>query len=537
MHEIIEQIRIELRGSWRFRRSALVVAWLVSLIGWVAVLMMPDIYQARAQVFVDAQSRLAEVMSDVGVAPGVGSQVFVVRQAMLAQPQLEKVARQTDLALRARTPEDMEQLLASLKERVSVSTGRTREAQNLYTISFEDRDRQMAIAVVQRLLSTFVDDVLDLKEQGADDVEGYLDEQLAHYSNLLSTAENNLAEFKKRHVGLLPEESGGIFERLQLEMTNLSQLELQLETEIDRRDELRRQLQTEDPFAEAPPQPGTAGTTTSTNPTQAAIDELERTRGQLLLRYTERHPDVVAANEQLAQLYDKLEQERALRASSGGGVEGVANSTNPVYQSVQIALNETSVRIAALRSQRDQQARLVARLRDQVDTIPEIEAEFAQLTRNYDQYRSLYGEIMLKKERERMGNVGEERDVVSFNIIDPPSAPLEPVAPPRGLFLLIVLIGALGAGGGVAFLLHQLNPVFHDARTLQRVTDRPVLGTVSLVWLDLQRKQRRGAIASFAMACLGLVAVFGITLAFNDVGVEALRNLTEGLTSKGLSGQ
>ena len=90
MNELFHLLRTELRGSWRYRWYAIITAWAVCLAGWLFVFTMPDIYEARAQVYVDADSRLADVMGSVGVAPGVGSRVFVVRQAMLGRPQLER---------------------------------------------------------------------------------------------------------------------------------------------------------------------------------------------------------------------------------------------------------------------------------------------------------------------------------------------------------------------------------------------------------------------------------------------------------------
>lgn len=117
MQDVVQMIRTELRGSWRYRWPAMGVAWLVCLVGWAGVLTMPDIYEARAQVFVDADSRLANVMGQVGVEPGVGTRVFVVRQAMLGRPQLERVARETDLDLRARDREEKEKLITSLREK------------------------------------------------------------------------------------------------------------------------------------------------------------------------------------------------------------------------------------------------------------------------------------------------------------------------------------------------------------------------------------------------------------------------------------
>ncbi len=515
MHDMFQFISNELRGSWRFRWSAIITAWTVCVFGWLFVFSMPDIYEARAQVFVDADSRLADVMGQVGVDPGVGSRVFVVRQAMLGLPQLDRVATETGIDKRATNSEEREELLLSLQDRLSVNSGRSNQSRNLYTLAFQDTDRDMAVLVVQTLLDSFVEDVLNLREVGTEEVTGYLEDQLNYYSGLLSESETALADFKKRHVGLLPGESGGIFERLQREMDVLSQLRSELLIQEDRRDELRRQLASETPYvAEETSLAG--GAVINGSPTQMTITELESRKGELLLSMTERHPDVVAVNEQLEQLYEKREAERTALASSSGGIEGAQNANNPVYQSVQIALNDAGVRIAGLRSQVSQGDVLVRRLNRQINTIPEIEAEFSELTRNYAQYGSLYNELLETKERERMGTVGEDRDVVSFNITEPPAASFDPVAPRRVLLLIGILILGLGTGGGVAFIIHQLNPIFQDARTLRDVTGVPVLGVVSRTWLERHRIGRRIDISSFAVAAASLVAVFVVSVLLNE---------------------
>jgi len=522
MREVIAQIRTEIRGIWRFRWTAMLVAWIICALGWFFVYSMPDIYRASAQVFVDADSRLAEVMGQVGVAPGVGASVFVVRQAMLGRPQLEQVARATDLHLRASTDEEWEDLIAYLSEKISVDSGRTSQSRNLYTITFEDTDRRTAVAVVNELLNTFVNDVLELKEQGSQDVTGYLDDQLSYYSTLLGSAEKALADFKKEHVGLLPGENGGVFERLQVQMESVEQLRKQLAIEEDRRDELRRQLQSETPYLPQGTQLAN-GVTIAGSPTETSIQQLESRRAELLLTLTQRHPDVVAINEQLELLYAKREAEVTALTGTDGS-EGAPNANNPVYQSVQISLNQIGVTIAGLRAQVQQIERQIAATNQQINTIPQIEADFAKLNRDYAQYRQLYSELLIRKERERMGEAGEEREVVKFNITNPPAAAPDPVAPKRTFFLTAVLVFGLGCGAAVALFRHISRPVFHDVNDLRIFAHRPVLGAISMTWIDKHRSEQLLGLTTFAAASAGLLVVYGGAIALQKTMAPALQH-------------
>jgi polysaccharide chain length determinant protein (PEP-CTERM system associated) len=523
MHELLNIFRIEIRAAWRYRWYAMLAAWIICAAGWTAVYSLPNIYESQAQVYVDAQSRLAEVMGQVGVSPGVGARVFVVRQAMLSLPQLERVARETGLDLRATNEEERESLYAGLQQNIQVNTGRTSESKNLYTITFKDPDRDMALSVVRTLLNAFVEDVLKLKERGTEQVDTYLSDQHAYYEDRLEDAERELADFKKRNVGLLPGESGGVFERLQLEMAQLKQVEVDLGIERDRRDELRRQLQSDTPYLPENSDEKSTAVRLPGSRTSDRINELETQRANLLLSFTDRHPDVVALNEQLEQLYVQQEAERAARIRSGGGMEGAENATNPVYQTAQIALNDSSVKIVGLQSKLTQHRAAVEQLREQIDTIPEVEAQLAALTRDYDQYRALYSEILLRKERERMGKVDNDSDVVSFDVTAPPTVGLEPVGPKRTLMIFGVLIFGLGAGGGLAFVLSQAHPVFLDTEGLRRFMARPVLGQVSMTLRGARRRSRLLDSVSFVAATTGLIAFFTGVLLLQEPGVRLIR--------------
>ena len=521
MREIIQLVLTEIRGMWRFRWIAMAIAWAVCVVGWMYVYTMPNVYEARSQVFVDADSRLVEVMGEVGVAPGVGATVFVVRQAMLGRPQLENVARDTGLDQRAETDEEYDKLIVGLQERISITAGRSADARNLYTIAFMDRDREMAISVVTRLLDRFVSDVLERNDEGSQQATGYLDDQLTYYGDELSRVERQLAEFKKENIGLLPGDSGGIFERLQEEMDLLKRLRLDLSIEVDRREALRSQLGSERPnLPEGMRSSATAEITVT--PTEMAIRQLEAQRVTLLLGYTERHPDIVAINEQLEQLYEQRNSEMAAMSQQGDGIEGTVNASNPVYQSVQIALNKSSVLIAGFRSEITQHEAVVRDLNGQINIIPDVEAKFSQLNRDYEQYRSLYNQLLVQKERERMGEAGEAREVVSFNVIEPPASSLDPVSPPRSIFLLFVLVMGLGAGAGVAYIRHIGLPIFVDVHSLRKFSGRPVLGAISMTWIQEHRMRRFVDFASFSATGLALMVTFILSVVLQDSGVAAM---------------
>lgn len=522
MRETVKDVQSEIRGAWRFRWVAMIVAWVICALGWGIVFLMPDQYAAEARFYVNTTTRLDEVMDGVVIEADAGSQLALVRQAMLSRPVLNEVARKTDLDIRARTPKEKEALLEGLRSTVKIESMTTRRDADdgIYFITYRDANRSKGVAVVDTLLETFKKDFVTGQSVGSDETVRFLERRITDYQEQLTEQEQAIAAFKRQNVGLLPGESGGYFERMQTAMTELDELKGHLRLATDRRNALRDQLRGEQPFLNGDSDVLGGSITTPRTELEERIVELEDLLQELLLRYTDRHPDVMAVRAQLDQLYERRREENEALAEAGG-IEGVAMSDNPVYQEVQIALNEANVVVATLEGQVTAQEVRVTDLRAKVDVIPVIEAQLSELTRDYEQVSTVYAELRgrLEQERIRKSRIGWEG--VNFQIIDPPVASIEPVAPNRPLLLVFVLFCGLGAGAGVAYVMHQLRPVFVDTRSLMQATGLPVLGAVSMTWMKRHQTRRRIEASSLAVVALTLVIALVLVLVFQEAGVEA----------------
>jgi hypothetical protein len=114
---------------------------------------------------------------------------------------------------------------------------------------------------------------------------------------------------------------------------------------------------------------------------------------------------------------------------------------------------------------------------------------------------------------------------VDFSILAPPTALSEPVAPPRLLLILGVLVFGLGAGAAGAFLLSRLNPVFDSLTTMEAVTGLPVLGAVSVTWLDRRKHRRKVEVLRATAAGIALLVLFVGVVMTRDAGSRILSGL------------
>lgn len=522
MDELLRKIIDELRGTWRFRRYALAVAWLVCPIGWLIVFTLPDMYQSSARVFVDTRAALGPVLQDLTIQQDINAQLNLVRQSLLSRPQLEKIARATDIDLRAKSAQDRPALLEEFARNINLSVVDAGAGGVVYTLQYQDPQRATSLRVVELLMNTFVEDTLGGKRSGSEVAQKFLRQQIEEYEQRLREAEERLAEFKKRNVGLMPGAQGDYFSRLQAEETAVQAAQSELAIALTGREELARQLRGEaSSVAAQAPLATVAGTGGGTSD---RIREAQVKLDELLLQYTEKHPDVVALRESILQLEQRRAQEvDALRR--GQSALPASAAASPVVQSIQLALNKADFEIAASRTKITNGQRRVSELRKLVDTAPEVEAEFARLNRDYDVTRERYTALVDRAERAKLGDQAEETEAVRFEIIDPPSSAFEPVSPKRPMLLAGVLIAGIGAGCALAFLLHQLRPVFSSSRTLSEITGLPILGVVSMTWIDRYQQGQRRAYVAYSSAFVLLLLVFVAALQLQSIAVRVMQRL------------
>ena len=199
MQDILSQILSHIRSTWRYRWYMVLVSVPLCIGGWAYVQLMPDQYEASARVYLDTQSILRPLMRGLAVDSDVGSQIGMITKTLLSRPNLEKVARMTDLDLKAKTPDQMDNLLDMLNGKIKLEE--VPRARNLYKIRYEDSSPQLAKKVVQSLLTIFVESTLGQSRKDTDSAQTFLDQQIKEYEARLVAAEDRLKDFKRRNIG------------------------------------------------------------------------------------------------------------------------------------------------------------------------------------------------------------------------------------------------------------------------------------------------------------------------------------------------
>jgi hypothetical protein len=199
----------------------------------------------------------------------------------------------------------------------------------------------------------------------------------------------------------------------------------------------------------------------------------------------------------------------AIRRNSGALGAPRGGATSLVAQNLQIALNQTELEVSSLRAQlADRQGR-VSQLRRMVNTLPEVEAELARLTRDYDVTKTQYDALLQRLESAKLSGQADRQDDFRIRVIEPPVRPLAPASPKLLYLLTGVLFGGLGIGLALAYLRSQLHPVYQSVRHLSSATGLKVLGAVNLMHGPPGGDRNRRDLAIVGVGVALLLVAFG----------------------------
>lgn len=517
MDELIAQAATIARGMWQRRWIGLAVAWCVAVLGMLLLTRMPDRYEATARVYVDTKTVLKPLMRDLAVEPDIDQTLQLLARTLITRPNVESLMRKSSLEQPGMKPAEREVVIERLMREIKLtSLGRD----NVFAFSYRDTDASRARLMVESLVSLFVQSDLGAKQRDVDAARGFIDQQIKAYEVRLSEAENRVKEFKLRNLGISDASGKDYFSRISALTEELNKLTLDLRASEQSRDALRHELSGESAIllpeiADQPVLPVSPEL-------DARLDAQRKQLDELLRRYTDLHPDVVATRRLIARLEDQRQHEiEARRLAQVGKPARVSGATNAALQHTKLALAESEANVAALKVRvADGQSRL-AQMRTTASRVPQVEAELAQLNRDYDVVRRNYDALVAQREKAQMSEDVDATRLANFRIIDPPRTSDKPVFPNRLALSPVLVLLSVVIGAAASFLTTQLVPTIGSLGAMRAVSSRRVLGSLSMLMTDeMQRADRRGSYA-FAAGVGVLFLGYGLWMAWLSVPVRA----------------
>jgi polysaccharide chain length determinant protein (PEP-CTERM system associated) len=521
MFSIYEHINIAygyMHGLWRYRWSALLVAWTVAIAGWTYVYSLPDQYSAKASVNIDTTSVMQPLLRGLAVDTNPEEEVNVMTRILLSRENLLEVIRETDMDLNIHSPQAREAMVRMLASKIkldSLGGGRRRgNTSSIYEISYEASSAEFAFKVVFNLLNTLIESTLNSGRMDTVMAEEFLDEQIGEYEARLEAAETRLADFKKKNVGYMPSEGGGYYARLRAQQGTIDNTKSQLRLARQTYNELRRQLSGESQLI---------GSSAYSKASAAKLRSLQEQLNDMLTQFTDEHPDVKALRARISDLQtgnDPDSDENAPMLSDEDA------ALNPVYQDLKAQESRARIDVRRLEVQLVEEREKLEELKASVDIIPQVEADLIKLNRDYDITKQRYLTLVERRESARMAQkIEQNNSQIIFRVVEAPVVPLLPSGPNRPIMLIAVFLAGLGAGLGWSLFRYMLFPTFVDYKQLQKIIDLPVLGAISLQVTPEKRRQRRMDLATFLLVVMLMFSMFGGVVLYQKQGSAYARTL------------
>lgn len=449
---------------WGRRWWLAIVVFLVVLVpGLSFVAFLPDMYRATTTVLVE-RPQVSETFVRPAVTEELETRIHSLSEEILSRANLAELLTRFDLYPILRQKASVEDAIMKLRRDIDldlkgVESGWSRGATVAFVLGYRGRDPRKVAQVVNTLASLYVEGNTKVRERQAAQTSEFLKSQLAEMKQKLTDQETLIGEYKKRHAGELPQQVeaniAGL-ERLnaQLQLNNEKQIR-----SMERRDRLAGQSGGSAPGVEPEDDEGRLG-------------RLRQERAALRRQYSDKYPDVVRVEQEIAALEERIAarapESAAAPASPGAGAPLPAGGRR-----------DPDAEIQALKREEERLRQTIAAYEQRVDNAPQRQQEFQALSRDYETTRELYDSLLKKHEESLLAESMEHgRTTEQFRVLDPAVPPREPAAPNRLWLSLMALIVSVGLAVGAMALAEQLDTSFHSVESLRAFTRVPVLASI-----------------------------------------------------------
>jgi polysaccharide chain length determinant protein (PEP-CTERM system associated) len=531
----------KLLGVWDRRKwLAVLVFSAVFTTSATATSVLPAIYQSDMTVNIVGQ----QVPPDVARPPLAGSpdaRLRTISQEILSQARLERLINEFDLYPTLRTRLSSEALVERMRRDIDVKPIGDRSGNMVaFTIRYQGPDAETVAQVVNTLASSYVDENTKLRERQATSAADFVRAELEEVTAKLEQQERRISDFKREHGGELSPQMASNIQQLealkaQLRLNGENQTRAQYQIDSAKSFRLASPI---DPVM--PTRPGRIQAPSSPehvqlNKLKQELDKRRPELDELLVQFTERHPDVIQKRSQIRALEGKIAalerqiSERPVAPSPSNAPIAPTPKDDPAVQMNQ-AIAQLEIELKSLREEDAELKAAITRYQVRVNNTPQRDQELQELSRDYDSTRDLYRSLLKRSQEAQLGKKLEQRQKgEQFQVKDKAVPATSPAAPNRPRLLLVSLALSIGVAAGLVLLAEQLDTSLHTLDELRAATIFPVLVSIPRIVTEADARRRwwRMSLAT-AVAVCGLALLGGTTYYVASGNEQLLRILSPG---------
>jgi polysaccharide biosynthesis transport protein len=547
----------------RRKKQLIIPAILILVASALLAFGLPSIYQSKATILIEQQEIPADLVRST-VTSYAGERIQIISQRVMTTDNLSKIINEYGLYKDERKTTSMSMLVEKMRKEVNLEmisadvvdprSGRPTTATIAFTLSFNNENPRTSQKVTSELVSLFLNANLERRTKSAIETTGFLATESTKLEQRVAELEASLAEFKERNINNLPELQQlniQLMERAERELKDVAQ---QIRTLDERKVYLSSELAQISPNTEMISTDGRrilgpedrlkvmqsefvtlASRYSSTHPDlikmkkeiaalrrevgatdEAAelrlqIKELKTERAAMQERYSKQHPDVKKVARNLEQAQQALK--KAIKERKQEQISNEIEPDNPVYIQLETQLKATEGELKSLQVLRGELKEKLHEFEDRLIKSPQVEREYRDLTRDYDNAMGKYKEVKAKQlEAELAEALERENKGERFSLIEPPLLPEKPSKPNRIAILFLGFIFSMAGGVGTVAVTEAMSDAIKDTQGLMQVTGEPPLITIPYIEVEAERAKkvaiRRRLILAVLVAGVSAVALF-----------------------------
>jgi uncharacterized protein involved in exopolysaccharide biosynthesis len=440
---------------WQRRWFVIVPMVATTVAGLVTAFLMHPVYESSATVLIEQQQVPDNLISALGggsqVSDMIGQRIARARERVLSRQDLIRLIRTYGLYPREQRSLPLSRIVEKMRNDTTILAvdngimGATPTKKNLglantiaITVAFDYDDPVKAQLVAQQFVDRFLEADASTQVSQATDTVNFLTEQANQIQNQIRELEAKALQIRAQNGTILA--LGGLSAGGGLQDSG------QIESQI-------ASLQAQNSKLQAAQEAGVS-------PQDSAVAQAEAQLRVAQARFSDTHPDVIAAKSQL---------DAAKRAAA----------SRPSIDPVQSQLAGNRAQIAALQNARAMMNSNSAAARAAASRAPAISSQLEQLEKAGEVLRDQYRGIGIKLQAAQIqARMESEQKGERLTLSDPPVVPDRPLRPNRPLIIAGSIAAGLALGLGLVLLIELVLRPIRGTAALRAAIGEPPLAVI-----------------------------------------------------------
>lgn len=428
--------------------------------------LMPKTYRASTTVAIERSKVLSPLLQGIGVSENMADRFKYLKNEITGRSITDKAIKRLGMDALAKNPAQYEALIEGIRNKLDVLlTG----GPDFFNITYSGNDPKKAADIVNAITQTYIDEHMQSRRTNVSEAYEFIHNQLLEYKNKLEASDSALREFRENHPRLVTRSETTLVTKMETLENAKKETEIKLKELMSMRDILKEQISYEKELT-------VAFVSREGSPLDARLNVLNNQLVLLMMKYTDKYPEVIKVKSEIEELKKHLAQKQNERME---GASSETTAMNPLYQRLKEQITTTESEIGSLKARLSEISKQQGEVQATLGGMPKEQEEWTKLQRDRNVSQQIYEQLLQKLENAKVSKdleLSEKGE--TFRFVDPAQIPLAPSKPDRVQMILLGIFLGIASGIGVVFGLEHFDHSFKDEDSIEASLNLPVLATI-----------------------------------------------------------